>query len=582
MRSIFSGFVTAILLFCLIPLCACLPPKTKEHRPQEKVLAKVDEEPITLTRFHDYLVEGGIFSSDDADEDQKKKEEALHELIEDILIDRKALSLDLESDSSFMEKKNKYMNDFLLSYLHAKEILEKIEVTDQEIKDYYEKHRDEHYAIPEKRQIRRLLIKIKADSSQKDSEESSTKGEEEAQKEIQTLYQRAIGGEDFADLVRQYSEESGRTDLSGNMGYLERGKLSPPLDSVAFSLEVGEISPPVKDERGYHLISVLDIKKKEYRQFDEKVAGGIGRFLEEEQAQERTGRYLDQLKERTRFAYHEEILELPDSLVEADDWALIINDRDTIGFEYYASKISWYKYNMGKDSLTLADRKDLLRNFLALPPVLLREAERKGYRDSIDYQVAEGAFILEEARKEVKKGRVKRDFPPPTRQELEAYYQAHKIDYPRLGVPVHVYHIIFDDSLEAVRVLNKIRAGVDFAELAKEYYPCEPEIKDVAYDLGFITQGEMPQNFYQKALSLEVGEVSEPVRTEWGFHVIKVVGKEKEGKTFEDIIPEIEKDLLWKKISEHQENWEGSLFDEAKIWIDQKLLDEFQLDKPEG
>jgi parvulin-like peptidyl-prolyl isomerase len=189
---------------------------------------------------------------------------------------------------------------------------------------------------------------------------------------------------------------------------------------------------------------------------------------------------------------------------------------------------------------------------------------------------------LEETRKKIEEKKIKRDFTSPSMKELEAYYQAHKIDYPPLGVPVHVLHIIFDDSLEAVKVLNQIREGADFVELAKKYYPGEPEIRDIAYDLGFITQGEMPQSFYEKALSLKVGEVSEPVRTEWGFHLIKLVEKKEEGKTFADILPEIEKDLKLAKRREHLENWEKSLYDDAEIWIDQDLLEEFQLDKPEG
>jgi hypothetical protein len=53
-------------------------------------------------------------------------------------------------------------------------------------------------------------------------------------------------------------------------------------------------------------------------------------------------------------------------------------------------------------------------------------------------------------------------------------------------------------------------------------------------------------------------------------------------KSGEDIIPEIERDLKFKKRREYKENWEKELFDEAEIWIDQELLKEFQLDKPEG
>jgi parvulin-like peptidyl-prolyl isomerase len=581
-RSIFLILWVALFLFCPTYPCFCSPPQTKKGSLENELLAKVNNEPVTLAKFHGYLKEQKILSTKDPQEDQKKKEEALHDLIRQILIDQKANSLDLESDTNFIKEKTESMNNFLLNYLHTKEVVEKCQVTDEEIKNYYEQHRDEYYAIPEKRQLRQLLIKIEADPNQKNYERELKKAEKEAKEKIEALYQRAKAGEDFADLVRQYSEDTGRLDLSGGMGYLERGKLSAPLDSVAFSLKVGEISPPVKDEKGFHLISVLDIKEKKYREFNEDVARGIRRFLEEERVNEKTKEYLEQLKERTPLVYNQRILDQPDSLVDQNSWALIINDRDTITSEYYASKISWYKFNFGKDSLTLEDRKDLLRNFLAVPLILLREAERKGYRDSIDYKVEERAFVLDAARKRVEAEKLKEDFPPPTREELEAYYQAHKIDYPPLGVPIHVYHIIFDDSLKAVEILNQIRNGADFVELAKKYYPGEPEIKDAIYDLDSLTQDQMPKNFYEKALSLKVGEVSEPVRTEWGFHLIKLVEKGKEGKTFEDILPKIEEDLKWEKVRKYQENWENSLFEEAKIWIDKKLLKEFQLDKPQG
>jgi foldase protein PrsA len=571
-----------LFLFCPIHLGYGSAPKAEKDSSEGRFLAKINKEPLTQKRFHDYLKDHRILSSNDLKEDQKKKENALHDLIRDILIDQKAFALDMSSDSGFVEEKKKHMNDFLLEHLHNNEVVAKTQITDQEIKDYYEQHKDQFYAIPEKREIRQLLIRIDVDPTQRNYKRNLRKADKEAKKKIEALYQRAKAGDDFSELARQYSEDTGRLDVSGNLGYVEKGNLSPPLDSVAFSLKVGEISAPVKDETGYYLISVLDVKPKEYREFDEKVIRGIRGLLEQGRIQEKTQEYVTQVMERTKFVYHDQILNQPDSLIKADDWALIINDQDTITSGYYASKISWYKGNVGKDSLTLEDKKDLLRNFLAMPITLVREAEKLGYRDSMDYRVEERAFTLDEAKKKLQQDKLKKDFPPPTREEAKAYYQAHKIDYPSLGVPIHVYHILFQDSLKAVEVLNQIRNGADFVELAKQYYPGEPEIKDVAYDLGFITQDEMPPSFYQKALSLDTGEVSEPVRTQWGFHLIKVVEKEKEGKTFEDILPKIEEDMKWKKIDEYQKEWEESLFDEAQIWLDKKLLKEFKLDKPQG
>ena len=578
-RLLLSVLFSVFLLFRWSDFCISAPPRGKISR--DEVLAKVNGEPLTVGRFYDHLKESKITSSH-PEEDQKTKEDKLHQLIREILIDQRAASLDISSDSVFVIRRDNRMRDFLSGYMYQRDVVEGIKVTDQEVRDHYKEYKEEDFLIPEEVQVKDLLIRVGADSTKKDYRKKLKKAEKAAKKKIKKLYKKALAGEGFADLCREYFQAEMPCEAV-NLGFIQKGQISPEFDSAAFSLkEIGEISKPVRDHRGYHLIQLLDKKEKSYHQLDSTLFEGIREFLKRENIKEAAKNFADSLKNEAGFVYNWDILNTDESSFEENIWVLSFGEGDTIRFEEYEDASGGYKFNLGKDSLTIDDKKDLLANYLALPAILKKEAEKRGYADLVEYQVEYRAFTLDEAEKKVMAARVKRDFPPPTMEEMKAYYQAHKIDFPPLGVPVHVYHIVFDDSLEAVEVLNQIKQGADFVWMAKRYFAGEPEIKDVAYDLGFVTQGEMPDEFYHTALNLKEGEVSGPVKTKWGFHLIKVVEKKEKGTTFADIITAIKRAITVEKGRKHIADWERNLFDESDVWINKKLLKKLKLPKPEG
>jgi len=569
------------IFFLLVGINFCTSAPPSKQIPRDQVLAKVNGDPVTVGRFYDFVKESKS-TSKQAEGKQRTKEEMLHDLIREIILNQKAASLDLSSDSDFVMRRDDHMRKFLLESMYQKEIVDKALASDQEVRDHYEKHKEQDFLIPEKVQVRDLLIRVQADSTQKDYKRKLKKADQSALKKINEFHQRASAGEDFAELCRQYSERGG-PDISGNLGFIQKGQNSPEFDSTAFSLKTTkEISNPVRDSLGYHLIQLLDSKEKSYKELDSTLFEGIREYLKREKISESANNFIDSLKNATPFVYNEEILNSSESPSDHNTWVLAFGEGDTIRFELFEAAQSEYKYNLNKDNLTTEEKKDVLINYLALPVILEKVAKQRGYADSVEYQAEKRTFTLEEAKTRVEAERVKKDFPPPAPEEREAYYQAHKIDFPSLGLPIHVYHIVFLDSLKAVEVLNQINQGADFVEMAKKYFPGESEIKDVAYDLGFINQGEMPEKFYQAALKLKEGEVSPPVKTSWGYHIIKMVEKKEKGTSFTDIIPQIERGINLEKGRNHIAEWEKNLFEQGNVWINQKLLQKLELPKPEG
>jgi len=118
-----------------------------------------------------------------------------------------------------------------------------------------------------------------------------------------------------------------------------------------------------------------------------------------------------------------------------------------------------------------------------------------------------------------------------TEEEVENYYEENKSKFKR-PARVKARHILVttDDKTDqeakakAKEVLNKLKEGADFATLAKEY--SEGPSAENGGDLGYFSKGQMVPAFEQAAFNLQVDEISEPVKTKFGYHIIKVEDKQ--------------------------------------------------------
>lgn len=125
-------------------------------------------------------------------------------------------------------------------------------------------------------------------------------------------------------------------------------------------------------------------------------------------------------------------------------------------------------------------------------------------------------------------------------QELLDYYNGHQNEF----FSVKASHILLEKEDEAKKALERAKAGEDFNKLAKELSK-DPSAKTNNGDLGYFKRGQMVEAFENTAFSLQPGQISEIVQTQFGYHIIKV--EDKKLDKFEDVKEELKNNIIGQK-----------------------------------
>ena len=133
-----------------------------------------------------------------------------------------------------------------------------------------------------------------------------------------------------------------------------------------------------------------------------------------------------------------------------------------------------------------------------------------------------------------------------TEEEVKKYYEENEDKF-REGQRVKASHILVDNLDKANELYENIKNGDDFADVARKYSTC-PSSRNGG-DLGFFGRGQMVKEFEEKSFSMNVGDISEPVKTQFGDHLIHLTDKDSK-KEFEDIKEELMQTLLAQKQQE--------------------------------
>lgn len=134
----------------------------------------------------------------------------------------------------------------------AKFIEEDSKISDKEVDEYYKKNKEDFKQV----QASHILIQ----TVDENGEELTDDKKQEAKKTAEDVLNKALEGEDFAELAKKYSEDTS-AQSGGDLGFFGKGQMVAEFEKAAFDLNKGEISPKlIETQYGYHIIKKVDEK----------------------------------------------------------------------------------------------------------------------------------------------------------------------------------------------------------------------------------------------------------------------------------------------------------------------------------
>lgn len=155
-----------------------------------------------------------------------------------------------------------------------------------------------------------------------------------------------------------------------------------------------------------------------------------------------------------------------------------------------------------------------------------------------------------------------------TDEEIEQYYEMMREE-------VKASHILVETEDEANDILKKLDDGEDFADLANEY-SIDPGTAENGGDVGFFSLGKLVAEFTEAAYNMEIDEISEPVQSDYGFHIIKVTDRRDvdDVGSLDDNYDFIFQTLIESRLSQEDANAKlNELIEEANVKVN---IDQFE------
>lgn len=124
---------------------------------------------------------------------------------------------------------------------------------------------------------------------------SEIRTDEQSEQLLVDIRKRVIGGEDFADLARQYSEDFGSAQEGGDLGWARKGQFVPIFEETMASLQIDQISQPIRSQFGWHILQVLERRKYDVSQ--EAARDQAYRYLFQRKFQDELDSWLQKIRD---------------------------------------------------------------------------------------------------------------------------------------------------------------------------------------------------------------------------------------------------------------------------------------------
>lgn len=265
--------ILLIAVFSVFILSAC----AKDGKQKEGNVAKID---------------GVTISREDVNEQMKMlpeiaiqhfqgpegKTKFVDELVKKEMLYLEAKKRGMDKNKEFQKKVEEFKKITLINDLLDKEIEVSPKVTEEDIKAYYEKNKDD-FIINRQLRISHIFVKTEEDLNQ--------------------VKERIGKGDDFAKIASEMSADKVSGKVGGDIGFIKKGDLTPELENHVFIMHKGQVSSPVKVKDGYRIIKVTDIKGNVVEL--DKVKGLIGQKLVAEKQRDSFEKFMENIKKNYKI-----------------------------------------------------------------------------------------------------------------------------------------------------------------------------------------------------------------------------------------------------------------------------------------
>ncbi len=177
---------------------------------------------------------------------------------------------DFETALKSMGINRKFLEDYFKSQLISNKIYgivtANVSVTADEVRQYYDDNKATQFLVPARMEASHILAIF---PWVKDGSEETQQGRDEALAKIEMIQEKLNEGEDFAEVARQYSDDTPSAENGGELGFISKGQMVEEFDKALFALDVGEVSGIVETEYGFHIIKATGYEKEYIQEFSE-------------------------------------------------------------------------------------------------------------------------------------------------------------------------------------------------------------------------------------------------------------------------------------------------------------------------
>jgi peptidyl-prolyl cis-trans isomerase C len=245
-------------------------------------------------------------------------------------------------------------------------------------------------------------------------------------------------------------------------------------------------------------------------------------------------------------------------------------DGEKITLEEFNKELDRIPANMKMLVLTQSGKQSFLDRYV-VKRLLLEEAKKENIEKDKEFQERANDIKEQLLIESLLKKKVTTNINP-SEQELKDYYEKNKEKF-KTGQEVDTRQILVKTEKEAKEIKSKLDKGEDFADVAKRY-SIDPSAKATGGSIGFHAKGTLLPEYEAVAFNMtKVGQISSPVKSQLGYHIIQLQGVKPPSYTpFDEVKDFIKQRIVQEKQNEVLEKYVADLKSKAKITVNADLL----------